>query len=126
MARTVRRSVTAESLASVITCGGSVSVGPGPGGSDVSWSVPRAGTGSTVRPAVIVTRSTARGVTRSVESASVDTGGGATSATPSVRRGGGGRTAAWTVGVERDPVITRLASAPADQDTRGTPALTHA
>ena len=92
----------------------------------MSWSVPRGGMGSTVRPAVTVTRSTAWGVTRSAECASVDTGGGDTSATQSVRRGGGGLTAAWTVGVERDPVTTRLVSAPADQDIKGIPALTHA
>ena len=41
-----------------------------------------------------------------------------------MRRGGGGRTAASTVGVEEAPVITRLDSAPAGQDIRGIPAQT--
>ena len=124
MARTAERSVTAGSPDSVIMCMGSVSVDPGPGVSTVSWNVPRGGTGSTARPAVTATPSTASGVTRSPGCASVGTAGGDTSATPSVRRGGGGRTAASTVGVEEAPVITRLDSAPAGQDIRGIPALT--
>ena len=124
MARTVKRSVTAGSLGSVIMCTGSVSVDPGPGVSTVSSSVPRGDMGSTARPAVTVTPSTASGVTRSPGCASVSTAGGDTSATQSVRRGGGGRTAASTVGVEEAPVITRLVSAPAGQDTKEIPALT--
>ena len=124
MARTAERSVTAGSPGSVIMCMGSVSVDPGPGVSTVSWNVPRGDTGSTARPAVTATPSTASGVTRSPGCASVGTAGGDTSATPSVRRGGGGRTAASTVGVEEAPVITRLDSAPAGQDIRGIPAQT--
>ena len=124
MARTVERSVTAESLDSVTMCTGSVSADPGPGGSTASWTVPQGDTGSTVTPAVTVIPSTALGVTRSLESASVDMAGGATSVTQSVRRGDGEQTAAWTVGVEEALVITKLESARAGQDIRGIPALT--
>lgn len=124
MARTVGRSVTAERLDSVIMCTGSVSVDPGPGGSTASWTVPRGGMGSTVTPAVTVTPTTALGVTQSLEYASVDMAGGATSVTQSVRRGHGEQIAAWTVGVEEALVITKLESARAGQDIRGIPVLT--
>jgi len=124
MARTVKRGVTVERLVSVIMCMGSVSVDPGPGVSTVSCPVPRGDTGSTVTPAVTVTLSTALGVTQSLASASVDMDGEVTSVTQSVRRGDGEQTAAWTVDVEEDHVITRLDSAPAHQDIRGTPVLT--
>ena len=124
MVRTVKSSVTVERLVSVIMCMGSVSVDPGPGVSTVSCPVPRGDTGSTVTPAVTVILSTALGVTRSLASVSVDMDGEVTSVTQSVRRGDGEQTAAWTVDVEEDHVITKLDSAPAHQDIRGTPVLT--
>ena len=126
MDRTVMKSAIVESLDNAIMCLESVSVDLGPGGSTVSCSVHLADMGWTVTPAVTVRLSTARDVTRSLEFVSVVTDGEVTSVTPSVRRGGGGRTAAWTVGVAGDPVITRLASAPAVQDTKGAAAQTRA